>query len=172
MRARAFVGVGSNIEPESNILRAFMLLKLNAKIVAVSTLYWSKPLGDRDIQFFLNGVWEIDTDRKPAFILSMLKRVEYECGRVRDGDRYGSRVIDLDLLLYNGMIDAGEGGRLVHPDIRERAFVALPLFELAPELVLPDTGEQLSAIAGAMSVQGLVRNDSFTERLRKEMLDE
>jgi 2-amino-4-hydroxy-6-hydroxymethyldihydropteridine diphosphokinase len=171
MRARVFIGVGSNIRPEANIAKAFGLLRLRAKIVAVSTMFWTKPLGDKNMDFFLNGVWELDSDEKPDAIREMLGQIEKECGRVRGKDKFGPRSIDLDLLLYNGMLESGDEGTRVHPDIRERAFVALPLLELAPEIRLPDTGEPLSSVTRGMTSQGLVRHDQFTERLRKEMLD-
>ncbi len=170
MSVRAFIGVGSNIDPESNLVKGLRLLMKRVKVAAVSTMYRTRPLRGRDIPSFINGVWEIETDLDPAAVHSdVLKTVERECGREASIDKYGSRKIDLDLLIYGDLAISGDV-TLPHPDIRERSFVAVPLLELDPALVLPGTKTPLARIVRGMSGQALEADNEFTERLRKELL--
>jgi 2-amino-4-hydroxy-6-hydroxymethyldihydropteridine diphosphokinase len=170
---RVFIGVGSNIEPHANIEKAFSLLRTQVTIVAVSTVYRSAPLLGRDIPRFLNGVWEIRTDLPPGELrTAVLKRIESECGRAGGTDKYGSRSIDLDLLLYGERVESPGWGSLPHPDIGERPFVAIPLLELDPDLILPGTGVALSKIASGMSDAGLEPDHALTSKLRKELYNE
>jgi 2-amino-4-hydroxy-6-hydroxymethyldihydropteridine diphosphokinase len=169
----AFVGVGSNIEPEKNIVRSLRLLAARVNVVSISTMYRSVPLMGREIPRFVNGVWRIETDMEPAALRSdVLKRIENECGRSQSEDRYGSRVIDLDLLIYGELSLKNESFELPHPDVCARPFVAIPLLELAPRLVLPGTGVTLASIVKAMSRASLEKNEELTELLRKELLHE
>jgi 2-amino-4-hydroxy-6-hydroxymethyldihydropteridine diphosphokinase len=170
---RAFIGVGSNIEPEANVAKAFSLLREHVTIVAVSTMYWTAPLRERDIPRFINGVWEISTDLDPEVLrIEILKKIEIDCGRAAGTESYGSRCMDLDLLLYGQKVQKEGRIRLPHPDIQERPFVALPLFELEPTLVMPDTGIALSETAKSMNAEGLVPAPELTNRLRKELTNE
>ncbi len=84
-------------------------------------------------------------------------------GRERTADRYAPRTVDLDLLLY--------GDRVTHPDIRERPFVAIPLLELAPDLILPDSGKALRSIVDSLPRYPMEPLADLTRRLRTEVAD-
>ncbi len=143
--ADVYVAVGANIEPESSIPAAFERLAGRVRIRATSTFYRTAPVGRTDQPPFLNGVWQLDTEVAPRPLkFEILRGIESELGRRRSKDRNAPRIIDLDIVLYDRMVIDEPGLRLPDPDIRERAFVAVPLLELAPGLALPDTGEPLA----------------------------
>jgi 2-amino-4-hydroxy-6-hydroxymethyldihydropteridine diphosphokinase len=170
MAVKAYIGVGSNIAPEEAIVRSFSLIRELVRITAVSTCYWTLPLGGRDMSRFVNCVWEIETDTDARELkYGMLKDIEIRCGRIKSDDKYGPRTIDLDLLLFGNIVIKEIGFTIPHPDIRERPFVAFPLFEIAPGLVLPDTGEPIGAVAASLNREGLVPYAALTELLRKEL---
>lgn len=147
---RAYIGVGSNIAPMDNIPEALARLAACTHIVAVSTFFRTQPIGPDDSALpkspgFLNGVVQIATDLTPhALKEEVLRPIEVKMGRVRLGDRYAPRPIDLDILLYDSDIIAQSGLTIPDPDIRRRPFLAAALLELAPTLVMPDTGERLA----------------------------
>ncbi|MFW6158917.1 MAG: 2-amino-4-hydroxy-6-hydroxymethyldihydropteridine diphosphokinase [Planctomycetota bacterium] len=146
--ADVYVAVGANIDPESNILAAFDRLARWVRVVATSSFYRTPALGRPEQPPFLNGVWQVATDVGPRPLKSrVLRAVESELGRVRTEDRYAARPIDLDIAVYGDLVIVERGLRIPDPDIRERAFLAVPLLELAPGLVLPDTGEALADLA-------------------------
>jgi 2-amino-4-hydroxy-6-hydroxymethyldihydropteridine diphosphokinase len=169
----AFVAVGSNIQPERHIAAALDRLRTRVRLLAVSTFYRTAPLpgpGSRASEpqpDFLNGVLKIETDLEPRTLKhDVLRRTEEELGRVRVADKYAPRTLDLDLLLYGGLVSDEEGLRLPPPDLRARNFIAVPLLELAPDLVLPDTGERLATLAVARDAAGMVAQPAFTASLR------
>lgn len=139
--ARAFVALGSNLDQPVAQVRA-ALAELEAvpetRLQAASRLYRTPPWGLRDQPWFINAVAEIDTTLVPEALLRALQDIEARIGRERGSQRWGPRRIDLDLLLYDGVESRGEALDLPHPRLAERAFVLLPLLEIAPGLVLPD----------------------------------
>lgn len=150
---RAFVALGSNLsDPEAQVNRAFNELdKLpSTRLIAHSSLYRSAPWGYSDQPDFINAVAEIETHLAPRQLLEMLLDIEHRFGRVREFLN-APRVLDLDLLLYNGLIHHEHGLTLPHPRMHERAFVLLPLTEIAPDCVIPGHGraaDHLAACAG------------------------
>lgn len=139
---RAFIGMGSNLgHSESQLLRAFDELDAlpSTRLVARSSLYRSAPLGYRDQPDFINAVAEIETDLSPRQLLETLLDMEHRHGRVRDFLN-GPRTLDLDVLLYDDLTLHEHGLTLPHPRIGERAFVLLPLLEIAPDCVIPGVG--------------------------------
>ena len=142
--ARAFLGVGSNIRPEENVPAALDFLSGEVTLTGISTFYRTLPVGwprtstvgGTTALPFLNGVLEIHTSLSSSALESLLGRVEEALGRVRELDRDAPRPMDLDLLLYLPG-DPEEEIRPPHSDVFARAFVALPLFELDPDLLLP-----------------------------------
>jgi 2-amino-4-hydroxy-6-hydroxymethyldihydropteridine diphosphokinase len=139
---RAYVGLGANLgDREATIRRAVELLGAEPRIevVAVSTLRETEPVGYADQAAFLNGAAALETDLSPRALLDRLLTVEQELGRVRGlGPRYGPRAIDLDLLLYGAEVVDEPGLTVPHPRLTERRFALEPLYELDPELSLPD----------------------------------
>jgi 2-amino-4-hydroxy-6-hydroxymethyldihydropteridine diphosphokinase len=89
---------------------------------------------------FLNGAVALDTELSPQALLEELLSVERRLGRVRDGTRWGPRIVDLDLLLYGDEVVDEPGLRVPHPRLRERRFALEPLAELDPELLVPGAG--------------------------------
>lgn len=150
----AFVVFGSNIEPERNLPQALERLRRRADVVAVSSVYRTRPVGRRDAPVFLNAAVALRTRRSPeALKHEVLRPIESELGRVRTADRNAPRTIDLDLALYGVRVvnDPEKGLNLPDPDIETRAHVALPLAELAPEYVHPVLGETLFEIAQSVT---------------------
>jgi 2-amino-4-hydroxy-6-hydroxymethyldihydropteridine diphosphokinase len=138
---RAYVGLGANVgNRRDNLDRAVELLARDPgiRVVAVSTVRETDPVGYVDQPRFLNAVAALDTDLAPRKLLDRLLAVERALGRKRTGPRFGPRTIDLDLLVYGDETVDEPGLTVPHPRLAERRFVLEPLAELAPDLVLPD----------------------------------
>ena len=140
---RAYVGLGANLgRREITIQRAVNLLaaEQGIELVEQSALRETDPVGVVDQPTFLNGVVALDTTLSPRELLETLLRVERELGRTRDGERWGPRTIDLDLLVHGAEVVDEPGLRVPHPRLHERRFVLEPLAELAPDLDIPGRG--------------------------------
>ncbi len=138
----AFVGLGSNLEePVWQIERAIELLEAipGTELVSRSSLYRSAPLGTIAQPDFVNAVAKIVTLLDAYSLLQSLQEIEHSQGRVR-GERWGPRVLDLDLLVYEGARIDEPALTVPHPGIAARNFVLLPLQEIAPDLVIPGLG--------------------------------
>lgn len=136
---RAFLGLGSNLGDRSeNLRRAVALLDARdgVRVVRTSSIYETEPVGPPQPDF-LNAVAEIDTTLSPRALLEACLGVEAEMGRVRR-ERWGPRVIDVDLLLFDDQRIDEPDLVVPHPRMHERAFVLVPLAELAPDLILAD----------------------------------
>jgi 2-amino-4-hydroxy-6-hydroxymethyldihydropteridine diphosphokinase len=166
---RVFVGVGSNVDPEENVARGLQLVDAQLGLMAVSTFYRTPALDRPQDPAFANGVIEVKDALEPVEMKAFLKRVERALGREHSGDRYGPRPLDLDLLLHGDRVLASDALTLPHPDIRTRAFVAIPLLELAPDLVLPDSGKPLRSIVDSLSSYPMEPLRDLTRRLRAEV---
>jgi 2-amino-4-hydroxy-6-hydroxymethyldihydropteridine diphosphokinase len=151
---RAYIGLGANLgEREETIARAVRLIggQDGVEMVAVSTLRETDPVGFLDQPRFLNGAAVVETELEPAELLARLLEVERELGRTRDGERYGPRTIDLDLLVH-GDLELDEPGLTVpHPRLAERRFALEPLAELDPELEIPGRGRVEDLLRGLQS---------------------
>ena len=166
----AYVAVGSNINPERNVDWALGELARQVEVTGVSTFYRTKPLGDRAQPRFVNGVWRIATTI-PARRLKyeVLRGIEAAVGRVRSADPNASRELDLDLVLYGDLVIDEPGLKLPDAEILERPFVALPLLELEPELVLPGGGVPLAAAAVVNRTTELEPLPALTARLEERV---
>jgi GTP cyclohydrolase I len=165
--ARAFIGVGANLEPERHLRQAVEQLGQRVKIVALSRLYRSRPLARPEQPDFLNGVMEIETDHSPTRLKRELREIERALGRQRGEDQHSARSIDLDLLLYDDWLLTSAQLTLPHPEIARRSFVAVPLAELAPDLPLPGTGRPLREVAQATEPWPLTPSVRLTEEWRR-----
>ncbi|HET7558627.1 MAG TPA: 2-amino-4-hydroxy-6-hydroxymethyldihydropteridine diphosphokinase [Limnochordia bacterium] len=137
-RVRAFVSLGSNMgEPAAYLDAALLgLAELpKTRLAARSARYETAPVGKTDQPWFLNEVAELETSLAPHELLRGLFAIENRNGRVRT-IRWGPRTLDLDLLLYGDLRHDDAELTLPHPRLTERAFVLVPLAELAPELVV------------------------------------
>jgi len=160
---RAFIGVGSNIGPEDNIREALRRLAQSTSLVSISTFYREPAIGHPEEPEFYNGVVAIDTDLPPATLKwQVLRPIEAALGRQRGPDRYASRTIDLDLLLY--------GDSVTDPDIQTRPFIAIPLYEIAPDLVLSDVGVAIREVAEQLATPDMQPLPEYTHSLRNELL--
>lgn len=142
-RVRAYVGVGANLgERESAIRRAIELLGSlpGIAVTGVSTLRETPPWGPVEQPPYLNGAVELETELEPRALLDVLLDVERRLGRIRSGERWGPRTIDLDLLVHGDVVCDEPGLTLPHPRLHERRFALEPLAELAPDVVVPGRG--------------------------------
>ena len=170
---RAFISIGSNIDPEVNVRSAVLRLTETTRVKAISTVYRTEPVGPPGQPLYYNCVVEIETDLAPRDLkFKMLRRIESELGRTRGIDRFAARTIDLDLVLYDDLVIATEDLTLPDPDILVRPFLAIPLQELAPGLVLPGSGLPISEAVLAQPRTGMAPLENYTERIRKEILHE
>jgi 2-amino-4-hydroxy-6-hydroxymethyldihydropteridine diphosphokinase len=132
----AYVGLGANLgDREESIRRAAGLIDARR----LSAVRETQPWGVTDQPDFVNAVAEVEWGGSPRELLERLLEVERELGRVRDGSRWGPRVID-DLLVFGGETVDEPGLTVPHPELARRAFVLEPLAELAPDLDVPGQG--------------------------------
>ena len=144
--AHAFVGLGANLGDRLENLR-LAVGRLDAaagvRVLRCSPVYETAPQGPvRQQPPFINAVCAVETALAPRDLLACLLDVERSLGRQRDVPQ-GPRTIDLDLLLYGATVAAEPGLEVPHPRLPERAFVLVPLLDLAPDLRHPQTGELL-----------------------------
>lgn len=133
----AYIALGSNVgDRESNIKKAFKYLKQKMEIIKSSALYETKPMYIENQGWFLNCVAKVETELPPRELLNFLKSTEQELGR-KPVERNGPRIIDLDILFYGNLILNEGDFQVPHPKIAERAFVLVPLAEIAPNLIHP-----------------------------------
>jgi 2-amino-4-hydroxy-6-hydroxymethyldihydropteridine diphosphokinase len=133
-----YIGIGSNLgDREKNCSRSVDLLEKNGIVIRQeSSLYETIPWGLRDQPLFLNMVIKVETELKPQELLELLKNVEIEVGREKSS-RWGPRIIDLDILLYDDIALNEETLTVPHPYLHKRDFVLIPLCEIAPDVRHP-----------------------------------
>jgi len=138
--ARAYIGLGSNLGNKvKNIKKAVELLKSRegVKVVKMSSLYETTPVGYKNQPNFINAVVAVETDKPPDELLEITKAVEREVGRQKTYP-WGPRLIDLDILLYNHLTYKNAKLSLPHPEVKNRAFVLVPLAEIAGNEMHPE----------------------------------
>jgi 2-amino-4-hydroxy-6-hydroxymethyldihydropteridine diphosphokinase len=150
---RAFISLGSNIEPERYLPLAVNRLKALGNVVAVSRVYQNPAVGDSPQPDFLNAAVLLETDLSLVDLRRCLRVIEDSLGRVRTEDKYAPRTIDLDLCLYGNTFSETREQTLPDPDILTRAHLAVPLAELAPDLHHPLIGDPLRDIAERLRPQ-------------------
>lgn len=158
---RAFVGLGSNLDdPRRQVERAFDELAAlsSTRLVARSSLYRSAPWGVTDQPAFVNAVAGLDTRLPPRELLQALLSIERGHGRVRDGSRWGPRTLDLDLLACDDLRIDEPDLVLPHPHLARRAFVLVPLAEIAADFVVAGAGRVRDLLA-AVDAGDVVRLD-------------
>ena len=167
----AAIELGSNIEPEENLVRAALALKALGELRAASNVYQNPAIDRPEQPDYLNAALLLETTLAPLDLRAELRKIEGEMGRVRTADRYAARTIDLDLCLYGRLTLSTPELTLPDPDVLHRPHLALTLSELEPALDLPGSGETLRTLA-----QRLIRNvdleprGEVTQRL-KDLLD-
>ena len=145
----AYIGLGANLdEPAEQVRTAARELAgvRDTRLVAVSSLYRTAPVGYLDQPEFINAVAEVETALAPRALLDALLGIERRHGRVRDFPN-APRTLDLDLLLYGEEAVIEPGLTIPHPRMHERAFVMVPLAEIAPEAAIPGHGRARDLLA-------------------------
>ena len=146
----ALVGLGANLGDRERTIRLAVdrIGEVDGvDVVAVSRLRETAPVGVVDQPQFLNGAVALDTTLSPRALLDSLLAVERWLGRRREGERWGPRTIDLDLLLYDDLVLDEPGLTVPHPRLHERRFALEPLAELDPELEIPGRGRVSTLLA-------------------------
>lgn len=153
---RVFLGIGSNIEPQMHIAQGLTLLRERFTLVKESPWYRSPAQGFAGPDF-INLVVEMEYAGRLAELRTELKHLERECGRPEHTQKYSSRTLDVDILLFGEACGLFDGVKLPRVDVRERAYVLRPLLDIAPDLRDLHTGEPLQARWPALADQPLTR---------------
>ena len=135
----AYIGIGSNLgTPEKNCTKAIEKISntKDIKIISKSSFYQTEPIGGVQQGWFVNSAIKIETDLSPENLLSVLLNLELAMGRIRK-EKWGPRLIDLDLLLYGNLVLKKQELTLPHPEIQNRKFVLTPMSEIAENLIHP-----------------------------------
>ncbi len=149
-----FVGLGANLgDPATQLRTAVEALEAlpRTQVTAVSSFYRSAAIGPAGQPDYCNAVARLDTALQPEALLDALLAIEDMAGRLR-GERWAARVLDLDLLVYAGVVCHSPRLTLPHPALAQRAFVLVPLAEIAPDLCIPGlatVGELLARLPDA-----------------------
>jgi len=125
------------------------------RVIASSLLYQTQPLGPQDQPDYLNAVVALETKYGATPLLEAMHKIEHEYGRVRTGDRWGPRTLDLDLLTYSGVLSETEALTLPHPEMQNRQFVLRPLCDIAPNWQHPRLGRSAIELLDDLLESGL-----------------
>jgi len=148
----AYLGLGSNLgDREKNLCQALTLLSQKVNLEGVSSIYETEPVGYKEQPLFLNLVCRIATTLLPEELLQLAKNIEGKMGRVSSSVN-AARPIDIDILLYNNKTMKTPKLTIPHPRLQRRAFVLIPLVEIAPDLIHPKLGKSIAELAD--DVQG------------------
>jgi 2-amino-4-hydroxy-6-hydroxymethyldihydropteridine diphosphokinase len=151
------LSLGSNIDPERSLPAALRLLSRFGEVLAVSGVYESPPLGGARQKNYLNAAVLFRSPLRPdEFHTIAIGTVEKELGRVRTADKYAPRTIDVDILLIGSFVGEAAGRKIPSDEIVQRAFVAVPLGEIAPHTSHPETGQTLGEIAAGFARDSLL----------------
>jgi len=151
--ARVYVSVGSNIDKEKNISSSVKALQEHFGDLDISNVYETKAVGFEGNNFH-NLVVGFDTDKSPLEISKVLKKIEADHDRTRGKERFESRTLDLDQLLYGDLVMQMDGVNLPHPDIMRYNFVLKPLTELAEDVEHPEEEKTINELWEAYEEKG------------------
>jgi 2-amino-4-hydroxy-6-hydroxymethyldihydropteridine diphosphokinase len=160
MQHRVFLGLGSNLgDRQANLFRAMQLLEPEVGIESVSSIYRTEPWGVQEQPHFLNCAVAANTSLTPHELLVKLKSIEKKMGR-QPTFRYGPRLVDLDILLYDELILSSDELTIPHPRMLERAFVLVPLAEITGSLLHPIRKLSYRQLADEINKSGIEQYDS------------
>jgi 2-amino-4-hydroxy-6-hydroxymethyldihydropteridine diphosphokinase len=154
----AYLGLGSNLgERQDNLNKALEFLSQRLRVVKVSSVYDTEPIGNIEQPRFLNLVCQVSTTLAPPELLALVKGIESRLGRV-PGKPNSPRPIDIDILFYGDQVIKSRELVIPHPRLAERAFVLIPLKEIAPGLVHPVSGKTVKELLeGVSGKQGVLK---------------
>jgi len=152
-----FLALGTNLgDRGANLAQALGEISSIASIQKESSIYETPPWGVTDQPAFLNQVVGVETSLSPVELLMAVKDIEIKMGRV-PSVRFGPRLIDIDILLYDDTVLNIPTLTLPHPRMLERAFVLVPLLEIAPDLISPLSREPLSGVLERLGKSGITK---------------
>lgn len=157
----SYIGLGSNLaDPIEQLYKAKQALakRTDIKLLAISGLYRSAPMGPQNQPDYINAVAAIRTGLPALVLLHQLQTIENKQGRLRN-ERWGARTLDLDILLYGDYCLATPELTVPHVGLTQRAFVLYPLYEIAPELQIPGK-KTVKAYLAKCPLAGLQRLDN------------
>lgn len=175
VEVRAYIAIGSNIDPAENVRLALQRLAKQACLTGISMVYRTAALGlpglpQENQPPYYNCVAEIETGIPPLELKrGLLCSIENSLGRIRSADKFAARTIDLDLIVYGDRVMDEAGLKLPDPEILERPFLAIPLYELVPDMVLAGSNRRIAEIAAGMSPDGMQPLRDYARQLRKVM---
>lgn len=155
---KVYIGLGSNLDnPDHQIEQALQHVRAmsNTELVLVSSLYSSKPMGPQNQPNYMNAVACITTTLSAMELLDQLQTIETLFGRIRKDQRWGARVLDLDILLFGEYEINNERLTIPHYGMKTREFVIYPLAEISDNLVLPD-GTSVEKLRNQLPLNGLI----------------
>lgn len=166
--AKVFIGLGSNLsgdvegvykDSRAQLKQALDTIDKNAqiKLIKVSNFYQTPAIGPGDQADYINAAALLETGLSPIDLLDFLQSIENRQGRVR-AERWGPRTLDLDILLYDQVIENSSRLTLPHPRLHERAFVLIPLADLDPTLPIPNQ-QNITQLLANCSSQGILKID-------------
>jgi len=152
-----YLGLGSNMgDRQRNLDKALEFLSQRLRMGKISSIYDTEPLGDTSQSRYLNLVCQAETRLEPTALLALVKGIETKLGRV--GKSGAPRTIDIDILLYGDKVIETPELVIPHPKMTKRAFVLVPLDEIAPDLVHPASGKTIrDLLKGATEKQGILK---------------
>lgn len=154
-----YLALGTNLGNRIHNFRAALsLLSPDFEWVAVSRVYETPPWGYTDQPAFLNMAVHARTRLEPESLLRTLKQAEVQIGREHTF-RWGPRLIDLDILFYDDLVVNTPPLVIPHPRLHERAFVLVPLMDIAPDLIHPVLGKTVRGLLAGVNTSGIVLND-------------
>jgi 2-amino-4-hydroxy-6-hydroxymethyldihydropteridine diphosphokinase len=154
---QVYLSLGSNLgERQANLAMALKLLSESVHIERVSSLYETEPVGHTEQPLFLNAICRAQTELGPLQLLSLIKGIEASLGRVPSFPN-APRPIDIDIILYGNLVIRTPELTIPHPRFEKRAFVLIPLLEIAPELRHPVSGHQIRDMATVVEGQDGVK---------------
>ncbi len=150
-----FLSLGTNLDDRlNNLHHARIALPPQAHLIQVSPIYMTQPWGFLEQPEFLNQVVEVRSKLEPMPLLKYLKEIEDELGR-QVTFRYGPRLIDLDILFYGDRVVAEDGLQIPHPRLHQRAFVLVPLNDIAPDFVHPVLNRSVQDLFADVDLEGI-----------------
>ncbi len=148
MKETAYLGIGSNVDPERHVAIAVRRLDATFDRLALSPMYRSRAVGFEG-EDFINAVARIDTDLSPQALRAWLRALEDEHGRRRDGPKFSDRVLDVDIILFGDREIDEDGLKVPRPELFHFAHVLRPLADLAPDRICPGDGRSFREIHAA-----------------------